>query len=103
MGKAVEKRFYNKEDTMYLAMIGKKFLGLFDLEGNCISFVTDKFLDMGKLVLNNKTYIVRAFLRKDFCLLFKLKDKDIELNDSVIFAMHGIRVNYINLWEGLDF
>ena len=102
MGKAVEKRYYNKEDTMYLSMSGNNFLGLFDLEGNCISLVTDKFLDMGKLVLNNETYVVRAFRRKGICLLFKLKENDIKLNDSIVFALHGTKINYVNLWEGLD-
>ena len=102
MGKAVEKRYYNKEDTMYISMLGKDFLGVFDKEENHISFITNKFLDMGKLVLNNETYVVRAFRRKGFCLLFRLKENNIELNDSIIFALHGEKINYVNLWEGLD-
>ena len=103
MRKAIEKRFYNKDDSMYLVMIGNTITGLFDSENNQVALVTNRFLDMGKININNEIYVVRSFKRKGMCLLFKISSNDINLDDSCVFALHGQKIDCVDLWDGIDF
>ena len=103
MKKAVEKRYYNKEDTMYLSMLGNSIIGLFKSDGTQISLAFDKYLDMGKIIFNHEVYLVRTFKRKGYCLVFKIENNDINLKKSQLFALHTQNINYVNLWEDIDF
>ena len=63
MGKAIEKRYYNKDDSMYLVMIDNTITGLFDSENNQVALVTIRV----KLTLITK-YMLLDLLKEKVCV-----------------------------------
>ena len=88
---------------MYLVIISNTITDLFNNENNQVALVTNRFLDMGKININNEIYVVRSFKRKGMCLLFKISSNDIKLDDSCVFALHGQKIDCVDLWDGIDF
>lgn len=37
------------------------------------------------------------------CLPFKISSNDIKLDDSYVFALHGQKIDCVDLWEDIDF
>ncbi len=103
MRKPSEKKLYSEDKNFYLLIIGGSVSALFDSEDNAVGRVVERSLDLYKLVVGERTYIVRYLKRNGRCLMYKLLDGDIVLSDPDIYSIPtSSAFNYVDLWEGLD-